>query len=79
MERQSFLKRAQDLLGRRSFLKWTTNSLGVLIGAVLGIPAVGYVLDPRNRPAPPGAFRRVGRLSELTENVPKSGDRKSVV
>jgi Rieske Fe-S protein len=72
MERQSFLTWAKSLLGRRSFLKWTTNGLGALVGAALGIPAIGYLLDPRNRPAPPGAFRRVGRVSELTANVPKA-------
>ena len=60
------------MLHRRTFLKWATNLLGGLFGAVLGIPAIGYVLDPRNRPAPPGDFRRVGRVSELTENVPKA-------
>ena len=46
--------------------------MGGLFGTVLGIPAIGYLLDPRNRPAAAGAFRRVGRLSELAENVPKA-------
>ena len=56
---------------RRSFLKWATNLLGALFGAVLGIPAVGYLLDPRNRPAPAGDFKLAGRLNDLKPGVPQ--------
>jgi Rieske Fe-S protein len=55
---------------RRSFLKWLTVSLGALWGAVLGIPAIAYLIDPRNRAAPAGDFQTVARLSELEVNVP---------
>jgi menaquinol-cytochrome c reductase iron-sulfur subunit len=55
---------------RRSFLAWATHSLGALFGLVLGVPAVLYVIDPRNRPAPPRDFRTVGKLSELQVNKP---------
>jgi menaquinol-cytochrome c reductase iron-sulfur subunit len=72
MEHRSLLKWATDLLERRSFLKWGTNLMGGLFATVLGVPAAGYLLDPRNRAAAPGQFRRVGRLSELKENVPQS-------
>ncbi len=56
---------------RRSFLKWATHGLGALFGAVLGIPAIAYLIDARNRPAPTGDFKTVARLSELEIGVPK--------
>ena len=39
---------------------------------MLGVPAVGYLIDPRNRPAASGAFKPVARFGELEENVPKA-------
>ena len=56
--------------GRRSFLKLVTHLLGAAFGATLGVPALAYLVDPRNRPAPPGDFKTVARLSELKEGVP---------
>jgi Rieske Fe-S protein len=55
---------------RRSFLKWFFHGLGAAFTATLGVPALMYLLDPRNRPAPPGAFKTVGKLSELKPGVP---------
>ncbi|HEV3118350.1 MAG TPA: Rieske 2Fe-2S domain-containing protein [Gemmataceae bacterium] len=55
---------------RRSLLKWATHGLGALFGALLGIPAIAYVIDARNRPAPDSDFRTVARLSELHKGVP---------
>jgi menaquinol-cytochrome c reductase iron-sulfur subunit len=51
-------------------LKWATHGLGVLFGALLGVPAVAYLIDARNRPAPPSDFHTVARLSELQKGVP---------
>src|SRR5262249_24243706 len=56
---------------RRKFLKWVTNGLGALFRAVLGVPAVLYLLDPRNRAARASDFKRVAKLSDLDEDVPK--------
>jgi len=56
---------------RRKFLKWMTHGLSALIGAVLGIPALLYLIDPRNRPARASGFRRVGNTNDLTPGVPK--------
>ena len=44
---------------RRSLLRWATNSLAAVFAAVLGTPAVLYLLDPRNRKAEPADFRLV--------------------
>jgi Rieske Fe-S protein len=55
---------------RRSFLKWAIHGLGVLFAAILGVPAIAYLIDARNRPARPGQFKTVARLSELEIGVP---------
>lgn len=56
--------------GRRRFLKWLTNGIGAAFAATLGVPAIMYFLDPRNRPAPLSDFRPVTRFSELKEGQP---------
>jgi menaquinol-cytochrome c reductase iron-sulfur subunit len=57
-------------MDRRSFLAWLTNGLSGIFAVVLGVPAVLYLIDPRNRKAPDSAFRRVARLGDLREGVP---------
>src|SRR5262245_7148406 len=57
---------------RRTLLKWATNLLGALFGAMLGVPAVGYLIDPKNRPAASGSFKPVGVFSDLAQGTPKS-------
>src|SRR5207245_8617280 len=44
---------------RRAFLRRATHGLAVLFAALLGIPALAYLLDPRNRPAPDSEFKTV--------------------
>jgi Rieske Fe-S protein len=55
---------------RRTFLKWVVNGLGALFAVVLGVPAVAFLIDPRNRPARKRDFKTVGKLSELEPNKP---------
>src|SRR5262245_17535493 len=65
--------RSPSLMERRTFLRWAVHGLGAVFGAVLGVPAVVYLIDPRNRPAPPRDFRPVGQFKELQlrPNVPR--------
>jgi menaquinol-cytochrome c reductase iron-sulfur subunit len=56
--------------GRRRFLKWLTHGLGAAFAATLGVPALLYLLDPRNRKPPSGDFRPVAKLSELKDGQP---------
>jgi Rieske Fe-S protein len=56
---------------RRRFLQWLTHGLGALFGVVLGIPAIAYLIDPRNRRVPEGDFKTVGRLSDLKIETPQ--------
>jgi Rieske Fe-S protein len=55
---------------RRSWLRRGVHLLGGLFGAMLGIPAVGYLIDPRNRGAASGSFKPVLQFSELLKDVP---------
>lgn len=61
---------APEPSSRRNFLKWATHGLAAAFAATLGAPAILYLLDPRNRPARPGAFKTVAKLSDLKEGVP---------
>jgi Rieske Fe-S protein len=56
---------------RRSFLKWATHGLGALFAAVLGAPAIAYLLDSRNRPAADNDFKSVASLNDLPIGVPQ--------
>jgi Rieske Fe-S protein len=60
---------------RRTFLEWTIHGLGTLFAAVLGIPAVGYLIDGRNRPERLKDYRPVDgiKLSELEVGKPRQG------
>jgi len=55
---------------RRTFLKWLTHGLGAAFAATLGAPAVLFLIDPRNRPTPPGDFRTVAKLNQLKIGEP---------
>jgi menaquinol-cytochrome c reductase iron-sulfur subunit len=56
---------------RRSFLKWMIHGMGALFAIVLGVPAIAFLVDARNRPARSSGFRTVARLSDLQVGVPK--------
>jgi quinol---cytochrome c reductase iron-sulfur subunit, bacillus type len=60
---------------RRSFLKWCVHGMGALVGAILGIPAIAYLIDARNRPARVSGMRKVEgiKISELQRNTPQQG------
>ncbi|MCI0638056.1 MAG: Rieske 2Fe-2S domain-containing protein [Gemmataceae bacterium] len=61
---------------RRTFLKLCIHGLGAVFAAVLGVPVVSYLIDPRHRQAAAGEMRPVSgiRLTEITElNRPVQG------
>jgi menaquinol-cytochrome c reductase iron-sulfur subunit len=60
---------------RRSFLKWCIHGMSALFGVVLGIPAVAYVIDARNRAARPQGMRKVEgiKVSDLEPGRPRQG------
>ncbi len=56
---------------RRSFLEWTIHGMSALCAAIVGLPALAFLTDPRNRSARQSGMRTVARLSELQIGVPK--------
>jgi Rieske Fe-S protein len=55
---------------RRSFLTWATHGLGVLFAAILGAPAVAYVVDGLNRKGQGSGFRPVDLDFETFKKQP---------
>jgi Rieske Fe-S protein len=60
---------------RRSLLKWCIHGLSALFAAILGIPAVAFLIDGRNRAVAQGDLRTVAgvRRGDLVKNVPVQG------
>src|SRR4051812_41800703 len=58
-------------MNRRTFLEWTIHGLSVAFAAIIGLPAIAYLIDPRNRPARQTGLRTVAKLSDLEVGVPK--------
>jgi Rieske Fe-S protein len=59
---------------RRSFLSILTDLIGVAIGAILGVPALGYIFAPLRRRGSGQAeegFFDAGSWSELAEGTPQ--------
>jgi Rieske Fe-S protein len=48
-----------------------THGLTALFATVLGLPALAYLIDPRNRAAQENEFKTVARLSDLPIGVPQ--------
>ncbi len=60
---------------RRSLLSWAIFGLGAIFSAILGVPVVAYVIDPRNRKGPKSEMRLVEgvKLDDLAMNTPVQG------
>jgi Rieske Fe-S protein len=60
---------------RRSLLRWAIHGMGALFAAILGAPAVAYLIDARHRAAKVSGFRTVSglRYGDLVPGIPKQG------
>jgi Rieske Fe-S protein len=60
---------------RRSLLAWAIFAIGAVFSAIIGVPVVAYVLDPRNRKGPKSEMRLVEgvKLDDLVVNTPVQG------
>ena len=56
---------------RRTFLEWSIYGLSAVFTAVLGVPAIAFLIDARNRPSRQNGFRTVAKLSDLEAGIPK--------
>ena len=60
----------ENPMGRRPFLQKVVHGMGALFGALVGIPAIAYLIDARNRPVPPGAFKKAADIKDLKIGEP---------
>jgi Rieske Fe-S protein len=65
------LREPPPATSRRTLLKWATHGLGALFAGLLGLPALAFLTDARNRAAPAGDFKTVARWKELPIGVPQ--------
>jgi Rieske Fe-S protein len=61
---------SEQELNRRDFIKVTTGIVGVIIGAVVGLPAVYYLIDPALKPGGKEAWLPIGRLEDMQVGTP---------
>ncbi len=52
-------------ISRRDFIMATTSIVGGIIGAAIGIPAIGYLIAPALREDKAGAPVAIGKLEEI--------------
>ena len=57
-------------ISRRDFVKLTTAAVGTVIGAVFGIPAVGYLISPALRAGSKDAWVPIGKLEDIPVGEP---------
>lgn len=55
---------------RRDFIKVTTGAVGGIIAAAVGIPAIGYLIDPALRENKAGKPVVVGKLEDIPVGTP---------
>ncbi len=55
---------------RRDFIKVTTGAIGGVITAAIGIPVVGYMIDPALRESKAGKPVAVGKLEDIPVGKP---------
>ena len=57
---------------RRNWFEWFARAMGATCAAVVGIPAIRFLVDPLwRRPAAERDFKRVARLDALPTGVPR--------
>jgi len=59
-----------DSVSRRDFIKAATVAVGGVISLVLGIPAVGYLIDPALRASGKGGWMPIGKLEDIPIGMP---------
>jgi Rieske Fe-S protein len=59
-----------DSASRRDFIKAATAVVGGVIGLVLGIPVVGYLIDPALRAGAKEGWMPIGKLEDIPVGIP---------
>ena len=57
-------------INRRDFVKLTTVAVGTVIGAAIGLPAIGYLISPALRAGGKDAWVSIGTLDKIPIGEP---------
>jgi menaquinol-cytochrome c reductase iron-sulfur subunit len=57
-------------ISRRDFIKLTTAAVGTFIGAVIGLPAIAYLVDPALKAAKSDAWIPLGKIETFEVGKP---------
>lgn len=57
-------------ISRREFVALTTAAVGTLIGAIVGLPALAYLLDPAFKTSTSNAWIPLGKLDSFPVGTP---------
>jgi len=57
-------------ISRRDFVKLTTAALGTIMGAAIGLPAIGFLIDPALKPGGKDAWISIGKLEDMPVGAP---------
>ena len=59
-----------DAVNRRDFIKGAAAVIGGVIGLALGIPVIGYLIDPALRTSAKEGWMPVGKLEDIPVGTP---------
>ena len=59
-----------DSVGRREFVRVVTTFFGAILGAVIGLPAIGYLLTPAYKGQTGAGKVELGQMDNFPEGVP---------
>ena len=57
-------------ISRRDFIKLTTAAVGTIIGAVIGVPAIAYLIDPALKTVKSDAWIPLGKIETFEIGKP---------
>jgi menaquinol-cytochrome c reductase iron-sulfur subunit len=57
-------------ISRRDFVKLTTVALGTIMGAAVGLPAIGFLIDPALKSGGKDAWISIGKLEDMPVGAP---------
>lgn len=57
-------------ISRRDFMKMTTGVVGGIITAAIGVPVIGYLIDPALRAGAKEAWVPIGKLADIPVGKP---------
>ncbi|MBN1303415.1 MAG: ubiquinol-cytochrome c reductase iron-sulfur subunit [Anaerolineales bacterium] len=61
---------SSNRMSRRDFIKVTIGAIGGVMGVLLGVPVVGYLLQPAFRKQAAEAWIPIGKLEAFTIGIP---------